>query len=353
MNGYAMSELDQYDYELPRHYIAQNPAVSRVDARLLVVDRKHKSLEHKYIRDLPEILRAGDCLVLNDTKVIPARLLGYRSNTRGRWEGLFLEASPDKAWRILSHTRGKLSPGEEIILVSADGTEDIHLVLAVKEPDGTWIARPQSDEAPYAILDRIGRVPLPPYIRDGEMLDTDRENYQTVYARWPGSVAAPTAGLHFTDGLLRRLKEIGVIIAQLTLHVGLGTFRPITADKLSEHQMHAEWGVIECDAVNIIQMCRQRGGRIIAVGTTSVRLLETAAAGGILKPFRGATNLYIRPPYQFHAADAMLTNFHLPRTTLLVLVRTFGGDDLIKRAYKEAISEEYRFYSYGDAMLIL
>jgi S-adenosylmethionine:tRNA ribosyltransferase-isomerase len=348
-----MSELDQYDYELPRHFIAQNPSISRIDARLLVVDRKHNSLDHKYIRDLPEILRAGDCLVLNDTKVIPARLLGYRANTGGRWEGLFLEASPDKAWKVLSHTRGKLTPGEPIILLNVDGTDDIRLILAVKDPDGTWIVRPQSDEDPYAILDRVGRVPLPPYIRNGEMLDCDRENYQTVYARSPGSVAAPTAGLHFTESLLRRLKEIGVIIAQLTLHIGLGTFRPITADKLSEHQIHAEWGVIEPDAVNIIQTCRQRGGRAIAVGTTSVRLLETAADDGLLKPFRGATNLFIRPPYQFRAVDAMLTNFHLPRTTLLVLVRTFGGDALIKHAYEQAIREQYRFYSYGDAMLIL
>jgi S-adenosylmethionine:tRNA ribosyltransferase-isomerase len=238
-------------------------------------------------------------------------------------------------------------------LLNVDGREDIRLILTVKEPDGTWIVRPQSDEDPFAILDRLGRVPLPPYIRDGEMLESDRENYQTVYARLPGSVAAPTAGLHFTESLLRRLKEIGVIIAQLTLHIGLGTFRPITADKISEHRMHAEWGVIEPDAVNIIQTCRQRGGRTIAVGTTSVRLLETAAADGLLKPFRGPTNLFIRPPYRFHAVDAMLTNFHLPRTTLLILVRTFGGDALIKQAYDEAIREQYRFYSYGDAMLIL
>jgi S-adenosylmethionine:tRNA ribosyltransferase-isomerase len=185
------------------------------------------------------------------------------------------------------------------------------------------------------------------------MVDSDRENYQTVYASIPGAVAAPTAGLHFSESLLRRLKEIGVMIARLTLHVGLGTFRPITAEKLSEHQMHSEWGAIEADAVNVIQNCRERGGRVVAVGTTSVRLLETAAADGLLKPFRGSTDIFIRPPYQFHAVDAMLTNFHLPRTTLLILVQTFGGDALIKHAYDEAIREQYRFYSYGDAMLIL
>jgi S-adenosylmethionine:tRNA ribosyltransferase-isomerase len=349
----SMSELDQYNYELPRHLIAQNPAISRIDARLLIVDRNHNSLDHRYIRDLPEILHAGDCLVLNDTRVIPARLLGYRANTGGKWEGLFLEASPDKAWRVLSHTRGKLTPGEPIILLRVDGTEDIRLNLTLKAPDGTWIVRPQSDEDHFAILDRVGRVPLPPYIREGEMLDSDRENYQTVYAQVPGAVAAPTAGLHFTDTLLRRLKEIGVMIARLTLHVGLGTFRPITVEKLSDHQMHSEWGAIEPDAVNIIQTCRQRGGKTIAVGTTSLRLLETAAADGQLKPFRGMTDLFIRQPYQFHAVDALLTNFHLPRTTLLILVRTFGGDALIKHAYEAAIREQYRFYSYGDAMLIL
>ncbi len=348
-----MGELDQYDYELPRHLIAQQPAISRVDARMLMVDRSHNSIDHRYIRDLPEILRAGDCLVLNDTKVIPARLLGYRNGTGGRWEGLFLEASPDRAWKVLSHTRGKLSPGETVILLNVKGKEDLRLLMTVNQQDGTWIARPESDEDPYAILERVGRVPLPPYIRDGEMLESDRENYQTVFARVPGAVAAPTAGLHFTESLLRRLKEIGVIIARLTLHVGLGTFRPITAEKLSEHQMHSEQGIIEPDAVSIIQTCRQRGGRIVAVGTTSVRLMETAAAGGVLKPFRGSTNLFIRPPYQFHALDAMLTNFHLPKTTLLILVRTFGGDALIKQAYEEAIREQYRFYSYGDAMLIL
>ena len=207
-----MSELDQYDYTLPRHLIAQNPAISRIDARLLVVDREHNLLDHRYIRDLPEILRAGDCLVLNDTKVIPARLLGYRADTGGRWEGLFLETAPDGAWHILSHTRGKLVPGEPIVLLNVNGKEDIRLVLAVKDPDGTWIARPESGENPFTILDRVGRVPLPPYIRDGEMLDSDREDYQTVFARVPGAVAAPTAGLHFTESLLRRLKEIGVIV---------------------------------------------------------------------------------------------------------------------------------------------
>jgi S-adenosylmethionine:tRNA ribosyltransferase-isomerase len=332
--------------------IAQQPVLSRVDARLLVVDRVRNSLSHKHIRDLPELLRPGDCLVLNETKVVPARLVGYRTNTGGRWEGLFLEAEGG-FWRILGHTRGKLLPGESLTLVNAQGQDDIQLTLAAKESGGNWIARPSSDENPYVLLQRVGRVPLPPYIREGEMEENDRQSYQTVFARVPGSVAAPTAGLHFSENLLERLRGQGVSVAPITLHVGLGTFRPISTDTMAEHPMHSEWGTIDEKTVEMILGCRRKGGRVVAVGTTSVRLLETAAAGGELKPFSGHTDLFIRPPYSFRAIDCMLTNFHLPKTTLLILVRTFGGDDLIRRAYCEAIAEEYRFYSYGDAMLIL
>jgi S-adenosylmethionine:tRNA ribosyltransferase-isomerase len=372
--------IQQYDYDLPPHLIAQSPAAHRVDARLLVVDRSDNSLDHKHIRDLPEILGANDCLVINDTRVVPARLVGYREKTKGHWEGLFLEVGQQGFWRLLGKTRGKLQPGDLITLINAKGQDDIRLELAVKQPDGTWIVKPHSTEATFDLLERIGRVPLPPYIRKGEMVDSDRANYQTVYAQNPGAVAAPTAGLHFTEALLTRLQQKGVTLARLTLHVGPGTFRPIIAESLSEHQMHSEWGRLDRETVERINACRNRGGRIVAVGTTSVRLLETAAAAHhtgtvpfssdenrdspppaprprnellVLKPFTGQTALFIHPPYQFHAVDAMLTNFHLPRTTLLVLVRTFGGDALIRRAYEEAIREEYRFYSYGDAMLIL
>jgi S-adenosylmethionine:tRNA ribosyltransferase-isomerase len=348
-----MSELAQYDYDLPKHLIAQSPATCRTDARLLVVDRGRNSLEHKHIRDLPEILRAHDCLVINDTRVVPARLVGRRHTTGGHWEGLFLEASPNGLWRVLCKTRGKLRPGDTITLINAAGSEDVRLELAVKEDDGTWIARPLAAEDAYALLDRVGRVPLPPYIRRGKMVESDREHYQTVYAQVPGAVAAPTAGLHFTTTLLQRLMEHGVELCALTLHVGPGTFRPIAAESLARHQMHSEWGEVKQKSVERILDCRWRGGRVVAVGTTSVRLLETAAAGGELAPFAGHTDLFIRPPYQFRTVDALLTNFHLPRTTLLVLVRTFGGDELIRRAYDEAVREQYRFYSYGDAMLIL
>ena len=348
-----MSELERFDYDLPRHLIAQQPAIARADARLLVVDRARQSLEHWHVRDLPELLRAGDCLIVNDTRVVPARLVGRRDRTGGRWEGLFMEVAPDGLWRILCKARGKLVPDETITLFDTDGRDALHLHMGVKQPDGSWIVRPESGEETFALLERVGRIPLPPYIRKGEMVDADREHYQTVFARWPGAIAAPTAGLHFTESLLGRLKEQGIIVCSLTLHVGPGTFRPITSDWLGEHKLDAEWGTIRQEAVDQIAECRKRGGRVVAVGTTSVRVLETAAADGTLKPFTGYTDLFIRPPYQFRAVDVLLTNFHLPRTTLLVLVRTFGGEELVMQAYEEAVREEYRFYSYGDAMLIL
>jgi S-adenosylmethionine:tRNA ribosyltransferase-isomerase len=348
-----MTEIEKYDYDLPRHLIAQQPVASRVDARLLVVDRSRQTLSHHHVRDLPELLRPGDCLVLNDTQVVPARLLGRRESTSGHWEGLFLEADQAGMWRVLCKARGRLVPGEWIRLTSAEGQDDIRLQLVVKHPDSSWIVRPESDEETFVLLERVGRIPLPPYIRKGEMVEADRSQYQTVYARWPGAVAAPTAGLHFSESLLRRLEEDQIAICPLTLHTGAGTFRPIAATQLAEHQMHSEWGTIGQEAVARIVRCRQNGGRVIAVGTTSVRLLETAAADGTLKQFTGHTDLFIRPPFEFHVVDAMLTNFHLPRTTLLVLVRTFGGDALIVRAYQEAVRENYRFFSYGDAMLIV
>jgi S-adenosylmethionine:tRNA ribosyltransferase-isomerase len=253
----------------------------------------------------------------------------------------------------LGHTRGKLTPGESITLLDAQGREDVRLDLISKDTEGNWIVQPASSEPTYDILERVGRIPLPPYIRSGEMTESDRQNYQTVFAREPGSVAAPTAGLHFSEKLLEKIKLRGVTVVYLTLHVGLGTFRPISVENLAEHQMHSEWGTISVEAVETILDCRRKGGRVIAAGTTSVRLLETAAAGGTLQPFRGETDLFIRPPYEFKIVDCMMTNFHLPRTTLLILVRTLGGDELIRRAYQEAIEERYRFYSYGDAMLIV
>jgi S-adenosylmethionine:tRNA ribosyltransferase-isomerase len=346
-------ELAQYDYDLPRELIAQQPLSVRSDARLMVVDRRAGSWDHRHVRDLPELLQAGDCLVLNDTRVVPARLVGRRTETGGHWEGLFLEADGQGLWRVLGKTRGRLAPGDRITLLDAEGQESVELELATRGPEGTWIVRPGSHEPAFELLERVGRVPLPPYIRKGEMVPADRQHYQTVYAKKPGAVAAPTAGLHFTGPLLDKLDSLGVALVRLTLHVGPGTFRPIKSELLAEHAMDAEWGSIDRETVETIGRARAGGGRVVAVGTTSVRLLETAAAGGELAPFTGPTDLFIRPPYHFRAVDALLTNFHLPRTTLLVLVRAFGGDELMRRAYEEAVREQYRFYSYGDAMLIL
>jgi len=349
-----MSELDQYDYELPEELIAQEPSRERGDARLLVVRRDRQTIEHAHVRDLPRFLDANDCLVFNDTKVVPARLVGYRVATRGRWKGLFLAADATSGlWRIIGHTRGKLQPGERIMLVDADGREAFALVLVSRLDEGAWAARPETAGDTWELLERAGRVPLPPYIRAGEMLPQDRERYQTIYARRPGAVAAPTAGLHFGPDLLKRLDAAGIHSTYVTLHVGMGTFRPIGVTRLDDHVMHSEWGELSAEAAEKLRETRRLGGRIVAVGTTGVRVLETAARGGELQPWSGETSLFIRPPYTFRAIDVLFTNFHLPRSTLLVLVRTFGGDSLIRRAYEAAILEHYRFFSYGDAMLIL
>lgn len=348
-----MSELDPYDYDLPKTLIAQEPLPVRSDARLMLVDRKTSTIEHWRIRDLPELLTRGDCLVINDTKVVPARLVGRRVQTGGQWEGLFLSTTEEGFWRLLCKTRGKQPPGDQVQLVNRRGKDDLKLRLIEKADGGIWLAYPETEESTWDVLARVGRVPLPHYIRGGEMVDDDRLRYQTIYARHPGSAAAPTAGLHFTEEVMRRLIDTGVTPVRVTLHVGLDTFRPIKVDRLDEHVMHTEWCHVDETAVERIQAIRDGGGRCIAVGTTACRTLETAAAGGTLEPFEGPTDLFIRPGHTFHAVDGLLTNFHLPRSTLLVLVRTFGGDELIRRAYEEAVAQKYRFFSYGDAMLII
>lgn len=349
----ATDELSAFDYELPRELIAQQPLACRSDARLLVVYRAQGTLAHHHVRDLPELLHKGDCLVLNDTRVLPARLVGRRDLTGGRWEGLFLEAHADGQWRVLARSRSRPQPGETVTLINLQGQEDFKLRLLLQEPDAAWIVQPLQSGTPSDLLERVGRVPLPPYIRKGEMREEDRQRYQTVYARHAGSVAAPTAGLHFTPELLARLQAGGIGTAWVTLHVGRGTFLPIKTARLADHRMHSEWGCIGPEAVGQIEAARREGGRIVAVGSTSVRVLETAARQGRLEPWCGQTDLFIRPPYAFRAVDVLLTNFHLPRTTLLAMVYAFGGEGLMKRAYAEAVRERYRFYSYGDAMLIV
>lgn len=370
-----MSELDQYDYQLPEELIAQQPLRRRSDARLMFVDRSRQQIDHYHVRDLPELLTSRDALVLNDTRVLPARLAGFRTRTGGRWFGLFLAetrsltlpasqpnelgALPDQTcagrgiWQVMSKTRGKLQVGEEVTLIDRLGRPAVQLKMLADLGGGVWAAQPDADGSPTEILSEIGRVPLPPYIRGGEMVEADVEQYQTVFAAKPGAVAAPTAGLHFTDALLKACSTKGIASHRVTLHVGLGTFRPIAVSRLDEHAMHTEWGQIDAATVESINAHRAGGGRTIAVGTTSVRVLETAAASGTLAAWAGQTELFIRPPFSFRAVDALMTNFHFPRSTLLVLVRTFGGDALMRRAYDEAIAEGYRFYSYGDAMLIV
>ncbi len=348
-----MSNIEDYDYELPEELIAQEPVAHRADSRLLVVNRANDSLEHFHFRDLPNFLQAGDALVLNNTQVIPAKLVGYRESTGGRWQGLFLEKDEGDAWKILCKTRGKLFEGERIGLVDRGGRDAGWLTMVVKLDGGMWVVKHESEEPTFDLLGRIGRVPLPNYIRKGEALFSDHENYQTVFAEELGSVAAPTAGLHFTESLLAELSSMGVSIVKATLHVGVGTFRPIKTERIEDHQMHGEWCELESSACEKLKEIKAAGGRIVGVGTTSVRTLETAARSGELQAWEGVTDLFIRPPYQFHAIGGMVTNFHLPKSSLLVLVQAFAGKDLIVRAYQEAVEEEYRFFSYGDAMLIL
>jgi S-adenosylmethionine:tRNA ribosyltransferase-isomerase len=364
-----------FDYELPSHLIAQEPANPRDHARLLVVHRTGSTLEHRRFDDLPDLLAPGDLLVLNDTRVLPARLIGKRAATGGKWEGLFLRDRGDGTWEMLCQTRGHLRPGERIHV------ERIHvepglleLELTAKLPEGRWQVRPLAGGAAVDLLERFGRIPLPPYIRQGVAHSGDRIRYQTVYAREPGAAAAPTAGLHFTPAVFERLRKRGIECSFVTLHVGLGTFRPIEADDFTRHPMHSEWGRLPGETANAITACRARGGRVIAVGTTAVRVLETAArvtrpesAKGVGEstpfansgcatqavPWSGETELFIYPPYEFRVVDALITNFHLPRTTLLLLVAAFAGVEVLRTAYHLAIADGYRFYSYGDAMIIL
>ncbi|GAC1336405.1 MAG: tRNA preQ1(34) S-adenosylmethionine ribosyltransferase-isomerase QueA [Isosphaeraceae bacterium] len=297
------------------------------------------------------MLDETDLLVRNVTKVVPARLLGIREETGGRWEGLFLRALENGTWEILSKTRGKPKGGETILVGDRD---PVRLTMLENQGDGRWTVRPESPERTDLILERIGKVPLPPYIRKGRETADDRTRYQTVYASEPGAVAAPTAGLHFTNDVLNRLAMRGIETIDCTLHVGIGTFRPIEAEKIEDHVMHAEWGELKSEAVERLNDGRERGGRVVAIGTTSVRVLESAAGvDGSFQPFRGETSIYLRPGHVFRGVDALLTNFHLPRSSLLVLISAFAGVDLIRAAYQEAIRERYRFYSYGDAMLIV
>jgi len=356
-NANCMNEQDiaAYDYELPRERIAQEPAAVRSDARLMVLHQDSGMIQHRYIRDLPELLHEDDTLILNNSRVVPARLLGQRTNTRGRWQGLYLRSDEATGvWEVLSKTRGRLEIGETITLQDRMARDGIKLEVMARTENGNLLVKPLAEGSAGELLKQYGWIPLPPYIRDGRMVDADIQSYQTVYAAHDGSVAAPTAGLHFTKPLLEQLQAKGLQIAEVTLHVGIGTFRPIAVDNLDEHVMHTEWASIDAATARTINETPARGGRRIAVGTTSVRTLESAAADdGTLAEWTGHCDLFIKPGYRFKAVDGLLTNFHLPRSSLLVLVSALAGRERILRAYDEAVRNEYRFFSYGDAMLIL
>lgn len=341
--------VSEFDYELPRELIAQSPAQHREDARLLV-PLEDGGVEHSSIRDLPNWLRAGDLLVLNDTRVRRARLHARRE-TGGAVELLLLHPEEEGAWLAMARPAARLKPGE---VISADGLT-VRMLRRVET--GEWLVEFPNltgDEL-EARLEESGELPLPPYIQRGvgEQTAEDFERYQTVYARELGAVAAPTAGLHFTDSLLQRLEEAGVHKAFVTLHVGAGTFQPVTADRTEDHVMHSEWYSIPEATVAAVERCRSESGRVIAVGTTSLRALESSAAEyGSLRPGTGDTNLFLTPGSELRVADRLLTNFHLPKSTLLMLVAAFSGLERTRELYRIAIENEYRFYSYGDAMLL-
>ncbi|HEY46185.1 MAG TPA: tRNA preQ1(34) S-adenosylmethionine ribosyltransferase-isomerase QueA [Anaerolineae bacterium] len=335
-----------FDYHLPPEMIAQRPADPRDSSRLLILDRKRETLSHHIFRDLPSFLSPGDALVLNETRVLPARLRGHKIPTGGHVELLLLNRRSSRTWEALVGGKG-LVVGRKISLskeVKAEILEDLG--------GGRRVVRFNKSISP--ILNEMGEMPLPPYINTPLK---DPNEYQTVFARRPGSAAAPTAGLHFTPEVLRAIETKGVAIVKITLHVGLDTFLPVNEEDPGEHPIHREWCQIAPQAVEVINNARSKGARIVAVGTTTVRTLETAARltkpDHEVAPFEGATDLYILPGFQFHAVDAMITNFHLPRSTLLMMVSAFAGRDRVLKAYDVAMKEGYRFYSFGDAMLIL
>ena len=344
-----------FDYDLPAEAIAQAPARPRDASRLMVLDRGTGDVGHHRFRDLPDLLRPDDLLVLNDTRVIAAALTARRA-TGGRIKGCFLRPLADGAWEVLLSGRGRLRQGETLTVVDADDRPHAALCLESRGEGGVWTVRPAEAVDPLALLEAVGRPPLPPYIRrtrQDPRTAADRADYQTVYARADGAVAAPTAGLHFTDRVLDRLAARGVERTVVTLHVGLGTFQPVRAERPADHRMHEEFLEVPAEAAEAVTRARRDGRRVVAVGTTTVRALESVVRDdGTVRPGREWTDLFIYPPYDFRLVGAMVTNFHLPRTTLLMMVSAFAGRERVLAAYREAVRHGYRFYSYGDAMLI-
>lgn len=355
---------DDFDYHLPAGLIAQTPAAHREDSRLLVLHRDSGRIEHSRFAEFANYLRPGDVLVLNNSRVIPARLRGANARTGGQFELLLLEENGTNDWWVMLRPGKRARVGTTITLRTPDGGSP-GVEASVIDTNEEGHRRVLFNGVPNITdeLEKIGEIPLPPYIEraPGEHRPQDRERYQTVFAGPGGSVAAPTAGLHFTEPLFARLRASGVEVCFLTLHVGLGTFAPVKAETLDAHRMHEERWEISAETAWVVQTAKESGRRVVAVGTTSVRVLESVAAanGGCIAPGKGRTHIFIHPPYSFRIVDALLTNFHLPRSTLLMLVSAFAapgetrGRELVLRAYAEAIRERYRFFSYGDAMLVL
>ena len=348
--------LSDFDYTLPERLIAQHPAARRDASRLMVLRRSGETIEHRAFSDLPEYLRPNDSLVLNDTRVIPARLIGTREESGGKMELLLLHRHPDPdgncVWDALARPGRRARPGARILFRTNRDEPLVGTILAAR-PGLRTVKFEGAVDVERALME-IGQVPLPPYIRRAPDRDEDPMRYQTVYAKTDGAVAAPTAGLHFTEDLLDRVRARGVETLFVTLHVGVGTFAPVRAEPIETHRMHEEAFQIPSDVAETVNATRAGGGRIVAVGTTSVRVLETASGeSGVVEETSGVTDLFIYPGYRFKAVDALVTNFHLPKSTLLMLVSAFTGRDLLFHAYREAIERSYRFYSYGDAMLVL
>lgn len=339
-------KVSDFNYNLPKELIAQVPIKNRDQSRLMVLDRKNKTIENKIFKDIIDYLEPGDCLVRNNTKVIPARLYGVKEETGANVEFLLLKRIEGDIWEVMVKPGKKLMPGAKVSF--GDGL--LKAEILEKFDDGNRRVKFEYNGIFNEILNEIGLMPLPPYIH--EKLN-DKDRYQTVYAKYEGSAAAPTAGLHFTDELFEKLKEKGVEIANVTLHVGIGTFRPVKVENIEEHDMHSEHFYIKAEDAEKINKAKRDGHRVIAVGTTSCRVLESIAdENGYVKEVEGDTSIFIYPGYKFKCLDALITNFHLPESTLIMLVSALAGKDFIMQAYEEAVKEEYKFFSFGDAMFI-
>lgn len=339
-------KVSDFNYNLPKELIAQVPIKDRDQSRLMVLDRKNKIIEHKIFKDIIDYLEPGDCLVRNNTKVIPARLYGVKEETGANVEFLLLKRVDGDIWEVMVKPGRKLMPGVRVEF----GNGLLKAKILEKFEDGNRKVKFEYNGIFNEILNEIGLMPLPPYIHE-KLKEKDR--YQTVYAKYEGSAAAPTAGLHFTDELFKKLKEKGVEVANVTLHVGIGTFRPVKVENIEEHDMHSEHFYIKAEDAEKINKAKREGHRVIAVGTTSCRVLESVADdNGYVKEVEGDTNIFIYPGYKFKCLDALITNFHLPESTLIMLVSALAGKDFIMQAYEEAVKEQYKFFSFGDAMFI-